>query len=105
MKLLRLRPAVTRAAAAVDSAVEQLELLEAGATPAMERSLSLVHRAYEAGQIDILEVSQIRERVLATRGAAVAAREEYFRALFELELLVGTDLEALTGTTPAVERP
>jgi cobalt-zinc-cadmium resistance protein CzcA len=87
--MLRLRPRLARAAAEVDAAAERIELLEAGALPAVERSLSLVLRAYEEGQIDILEVSQVRERLLATRAEMLAVREEYFDAVIELEALAG----------------
>jgi cobalt-zinc-cadmium resistance protein CzcA len=95
--MAQLRPGLARAAAAVDAAAEQLELLETGALPSVERSLSLVMRAYEAGQIDLLEVSQMRERLLSTRSAAVAVREEYFRALAELEALAGVEIEPMMG--------
>ncbi len=99
---LRLQARIARAASAVNAAAERVRIYGADVVPAVMSNLRLIRRAYELGELDIHAVSQTRERVLETQGRAIDARSEYFRALAELEALVGAELDdsALKETRP-----
>lgn len=60
--------------------------------PAFEENLRLIHRAFELGEIDILQVSVARERFLRIQTDALDAYADYFRAVANLEGVIGADL-------------
>lgn len=89
-----LAPRVRRAAALVRAAAERIEAFGAEILPNMQRNLDLIGRAFELGEIDILEVLVARGRFLDAQRAALDAYEEYYRAIGELEAAVGRELWA-----------
>jgi cobalt-zinc-cadmium efflux system outer membrane protein len=60
--------------------------------PRFEENLTLLKRAFELGEIDILALSTGRERFLRIQSDALAAQLDYFFALAGLERVVGVDL-------------
>lgn len=60
--------------------------------PRFEENLTLLRRAFELGEIDILSLSTGRERFLRIQSDALAAQLDYFTALAGLERVVGVDL-------------
>jgi cobalt-zinc-cadmium efflux system outer membrane protein len=62
--------------------------------PRFEENLTLLRRAFELGEIDILALSAGRERFLRIESAALAARLDYVTALGALERAVGRELSA-----------
>lgn len=98
----RLAAALGRAANQVDAAAERVRIYGTDILPTVQRNLELIRRAYDLGEMDIHAVSQTRERVLNMQARAIDARGAYYRALAELEALVGTDPydAALQETTP-----
>lgn len=60
--------------------------------PSFEESLRLIRRAFELGEIDILQVSVARERFLRIQTDALDAYVDYFQAVADLEASIGTDL-------------
>lgn len=60
--------------------------------PSFEESLRLIQRAFELGEIDILQVSVARERFLRIQTDALDAYVDYFQAVADLEASIGTDL-------------
>jgi cobalt-zinc-cadmium efflux system outer membrane protein len=60
--------------------------------PRFEENLTLLRRAFELGEIDILALSTGRERFLRIQSDALAAQLDYFIALAGLERVVGVDL-------------
>ncbi|MAE71659.1 MAG: hypothetical protein CME06_14475 [Gemmatimonadetes bacterium] len=79
------RSALTAAAARVRSYGSEI-------LPTFEKNLHLIQRAYELGEIDILEVSVARERFLRTQSDALDAHSDYFQAVANLEASIGTDI-------------
>ncbi|HEX9620023.1 MAG TPA: TolC family protein [Polyangiaceae bacterium] len=80
--------------------------------PTFEESLRLLVRAFELGEIDVLQVSVARERFLRLQSDALDAYSDYFEAVAELEASVGTDLfpdehhdAHENGTAPRTEAP
>ena len=84
-RIERHRTAVVNAAARVRAYGQQI-------LPRFEENLRLLQRAFELGEIDILQVSVARERFLRIRMDALEAYGAYFRAVAELEASIGTDL-------------
>lgn len=84
---------VRRAAAAVDASAARVRLYSTKILPGFEKSLELVEKAFELGEIDATEVLVARERFLRSQRTALDAYEEYFRARGALEEAVGTELE------------
>lgn len=60
--------------------------------PRFEENLTLLRRAFELGEIDIMALSVGRERFLRIQSDALGARLDYFVALAGLERVVGVDL-------------
>lgn len=92
---------LARAVNDLNAAAEQVTLYGENILPAVERNLQLIRRAYELGEVDIHQVSLLRERVLENRQRAVEARWAYIRALMELEVLLGVEAESvIEGRNP-----
>jgi cobalt-zinc-cadmium efflux system outer membrane protein len=89
---------LARAHAELEVAVERVGLARAGVLPALEESLTLLQRGFDAGELPLFEVSFARERFLAAQRDAIAAHGEYCRALAELEYAVGAALPRADGT-------
>lgn len=87
----RLAARLARAAAAVTAAAERVEVYGAEILPSFERNLEMLRRAYELGEIDVLDVSVAVERFLRTQNDALDAQADYFGALADLEEAVGAD--------------
>jgi outer membrane protein, heavy metal efflux system len=77
---------------AVLGAAERVRAYGGEIVPRFEENLRLIERAFELGEIDIIEVSVARERFLHVRTEVLDAYEDYFAAVAELEATVGTDL-------------
>ena len=84
---------VRRAASAVDASAARVRLYSTQILPGFEKSLELVQKAFELGEIDATEVLVARERFLRSQRTALDAYEEYFRARGALEEAVGIELE------------
>jgi cobalt-zinc-cadmium efflux system outer membrane protein len=79
---------VAAAFAAVERSREALEAVTA-ALPKVERNLELIRKSFEAGQVDLLELLNTRDRSQQARQEYVEARVEYVRALDELMRATG----------------
>lgn len=91
--LLRtLRARLQEAASAVDAAADRVAIYGTDIVPTAQRNLELVRRAFELGEIDVDRVSLTRERVLASQRQALDAQADYYRAVSELQSLLGTTL-------------
>ncbi len=83
---------VTRAYRAAAAATRRLEAFGSDVLPQFEANLTALRRAYELGEIDIVGLAGGRERFLEAQRDALAAQEDYFTALAELEHAVGVDV-------------
>lgn len=95
---------IARAHAELNTASERLAIFSAGLTPKLEENLTLLQRAFDAGELPLLTVTLARERFFQTQSAALSAYADYYRALSELEFALGAPLPfadaATTGVTP-----
>lgn len=83
---------VRRAAVAVNSGVAQIKAYGSDILPRFEANLDKLQRAFELGQIDVLQVLVARGRFLELQRDALAAYGAYYRAVARLEAEVGTEV-------------
>ena len=88
----QLDAAVARHRGAVVAAARRVRAYGGQILPSFEESLRLIQRAYELGEIDILQVSVAREQFLRMQADALDAYADYFGAVADLEATTGTDL-------------
>jgi outer membrane protein TolC len=90
-----LRARIARAHAELQSAAERLRLTTDLVGPALEQSLTLLGRGFDAGEIPLIDVAVVRERFLQNQRDALQAHLDYYQALVELEDAAGVDLTRL----------
>ena len=95
----RLGARIAEAHGELTAAARRAAAYGAEIVPRFEENLSMLRRAFELGEIDILALSAGRERFLRIESAALTARLEYVSALGTLERVVGRDL------TPCEAKP
>jgi cobalt-zinc-cadmium efflux system outer membrane protein len=87
-----LRARLTRAAMAVDADANRIAAYGTEILPAFEGNLSLLRRAFELGEVDLLQVLVARERLLRIQQDALTAHQDYYRDVAALEAEVGTEV-------------
>jgi len=86
-----------QAVSALNGAADRVGIYGTDIVPTAQHNFELVRRAFEAGQIDAERVSLTIDRVLTTQRQAQQAQDDYYRALSELEALLGATLPANEG--------
>lgn len=87
-----LRARLTRAATAVDADADRIAAYGTEILPAFESNLSLLRRAFELGEVDLLQVLVARERLLRIQQDALTAHQDYYNDVAALEAQVGTEI-------------
>ena len=83
---------ITHAHAGVESAVRRVEALGADVLPNLEANFQLARRAYELGDVSLMDVSQTRERILRVQEEGLFALADYYDALATLEAALGDEV-------------
>lgn len=83
---------LTRAAIAVDADANRIAAYGTEILPAFEGNLTLLRRAFELGEVDLLQVLVARERLLRIQQDALTAHQDYYRDVAALEAEVGTEV-------------
>lgn len=83
---------VHRGVLAVNAAVQRLRSFQREVLPRFEANLVKLTRAFELGEVDVLEVLVARGRFLELQQSALSAYATYFRAIAALEAQLGGDL-------------
>lgn len=86
-----LRPRIVRAARALDASAARVRMYSERVSPKLERTLEMLQRAYEVGEVGVVEVSVRRERLLRAQHDAFETYRAYADAFAALERAVGTD--------------
>ncbi len=86
-----------RAIDAVNIAAERVQTYASEVVPRFAENLSLLERAFELGEVDILEVFVARENFLRIQHQALEAYGAYFQAVYDLELWLGSPLQTLAN--------
>lgn len=90
---------IARNRSAVASASARVQSYGADVLPRFDENLKLVRRAFDLGEVDLLEVSVARERFFRIQLDALGAHADYFAALAALERTVGVELWVDTHTS------
>jgi len=77
---------------AVDAAAQRVQSYGSDVLPRFEETLTMLRRAFELGEIDLLGVSMALERFLSVQQQALGAHVDYFAALAALEAQVGEEI-------------
>ncbi len=83
---------VARAVVRVNAAAARIEAYARQVLPAFEQNLALLDRAFELGEIDMIELMVARGRFLEVQATALAAYDDYYKAIADLESTVGAEL-------------
>jgi len=83
---------LTRAAMAVNSDAERIAAYGTEILPAFESNLALLRRAFELGEVDLLQVLTARERLLRIQQDALTAHQDYYSDVAALEAEVGAEV-------------
>jgi len=89
-RVVRVR--VVRAVAAVNAAAERVDAYGTEIIPAFASNMDKLVRAFELGEVDVLEVLVARGRFLELQRQALAAYADYFLAVGALEGAIGGDV-------------
>ncbi len=83
---------IARAHSDLEASRDRIRIFDTDVRPQLDESLTLLTHAFEAGEISVVNVALARERLLSAQEDAIAANEDYYRALAELEYAVGFPL-------------
>jgi cobalt-zinc-cadmium efflux system outer membrane protein len=83
---------VALAAERVNSAADRIAIYGTEIIPTFESNLALLKKAFELGEIDILQISVAQEKFLALEGQALDAYSDYYRSVGELEAELGAEI-------------
>lgn len=86
-----------RAVDAVNTAAERVRTYASEVVPRFEENLNLLQRAFELGEVDILEVFVARENFLRIQNEALEAYRAYYDAVYTLETILGSPIEAIAA--------
>lgn len=87
-----LQARLARAAIAVDADANRIAAYGTEILPAFEGNLTLLRRAFELGEVDLLQVLVARERLLRIQQDALTAHQDYYRDVAALEAEVGMEV-------------
>lgn len=93
-----LEPSIVQAHARVGVNAERALLFGAEILPSFENNLELLQKAFELGEIDILQVLVAQERFLDAQQHALQAYADYYDSWAELEAAVGAELHESAHT-------
>lgn len=86
---------VVAAFLSVDMTRKTIEFYEGNSLKLLNENLSLTRAAYELGEVELLEVILMQNEFIKTRFAYLEALAAYYRALTQLEAVIGTSVELL----------
>lgn len=85
---------IARAHEQVRTDAERAKLYGSEILPTLESNLDLLQKAFELGEIDILQVLIAQERFLRSQQDALQAFADYYEGWAELEAIVGAELHS-----------
>lgn len=89
-----------RAVDAINTAAERVRTYSREVVPRFEENLQLLQRAFELGEVDIIEVFVARENFLRIQTEALDAYGTYFDAMYTLETIIGSEVSTLVSPGP-----
>lgn len=95
----QLGPRVAQLVARVNAAAQRVRVYGEDILPAFGQNLEKLQTAYTLGEIDVLKLAQIRERLLSIQRDALVAMADYFQAAAALEQEAGVEVWGHAGLT------
>jgi cobalt-zinc-cadmium efflux system outer membrane protein len=77
---------------AVEASGKRIAVYQRDVLPRFQENLALIGRAFELGEIDALEVSTARARLVEAERTALDSYDDYLAAITNLQLETGTEL-------------
>lgn len=90
-----------RAVDSLNTAAERVRTYAREVVPRFAENLNLLQRAFELGEVEIIEVFVARANFLMIQNEAIDAYATYFEAMYTVETIVGAEIGQLAATTPA----
>jgi cobalt-zinc-cadmium efflux system outer membrane protein len=91
-----------RAVDGINTAAERVQTYSREVVPRFAENLNLLQRAFELGEVDIIEVFVARSNFLNIQNEAINAYSTYFEAMYTLETILGAEVGLLAaGALPA----
>ncbi len=84
-----------RAVDALNTAAERVRTYSSEVVPRFQENLNLLQRAFELGEVDIIEVFVARENFLRIQTEALDAYRSYFEAEYTLETILGSPVKSI----------
>lgn len=97
----RLGLQIKRAVESVNTAAERVQTYARDVVPRFAENMSMLEKAFELGEADIIEVFVARSRFLSIQTEALDAYDNYYRAIQDFERLVGTSYTDAVTISPA----
>lgn len=89
---LKLQTEIREKVNSLNAAARRVAIYEEGVIPQLEKNLSLLQRAWDLGEVDIHQVSQMRESLLQASAQHMNALVTYFDTAAALEGLAGREI-------------
>lgn len=89
-----------RAVDSLNTAAERVRTYSREVVPRFAENLSLLQRAFELGEVDIIEVFVARNNFLLIQNEAIDAYATYFEAMYTVETIVGAEVTTLAAAPP-----
>ncbi|MBL9106490.1 MAG: TolC family protein [Myxococcales bacterium] len=86
-----------RAVEAVNTAAERVRTYSREVVPRFAENLDLLQRAFELGEVELIEVFVARENFLRIQEQALDAYRAYYDAVYSLESMLGSPLASIAG--------
>lgn len=83
---------------AVNTAAERVRTYSVEVVPRFVENLNLLQRAFELGEVDILEVFVARENFLRIQNEALEAYRAYYDAVYTLEAMLGSPIQTIVAS-------
>lgn len=88
-----------RAVDGLNTAAERVQTYSREVVPRFAENLNLLQRAFELGEVDIIEVFVARSNFLNIQNEAIGAYATYFEAMYTLETILGAEVNSLAAAT------
>jgi cobalt-zinc-cadmium efflux system outer membrane protein len=96
------RAALAEAYAVLSSALAEATVLKNEALPGAQQAFEAAREGYRQGKFGFLDVLDAQRTLFEARGQYIETLAAYHQAVAEIERLIGTRLDAVTGTSSAV---
>jgi len=92
-----LAQSIRRAVESVNTAAERVRTYSSEVVPRFAENLNLLQRAFELGEVELIEVFVARENFLRIQNEALEAYRSYYDSVYTLETMLGAPLASVAS--------